>query len=80
MRVHCVSKQWARVVSDDVRDAIVHPAFDDIGVVKPGNGWRNDALATPAFCLIKSNLLKPGLVERDFFCGIGVCGIGQVGM
>lgn len=75
-----VAKRRPRVVTNDVGDSVVHPTFDRICIEETGNRRGYNTLGAEAASSIKSNLLQPSLIESDFFGGIGIRRISQVGM
>jgi hypothetical protein len=76
-RPECVgiAKQRAGVVADHVKDTVVHPASDNVGVVETSDCRGDNAAVAPTLRGTQSNLFQPCPVESDL---LGRVGVGRI--
>ena len=70
-----VAQDGARVVADDVADAVVKEGLDGVAVEQTGDGGRDQTGRGEHGRGAEADLVEPGLVEVDLLVGVAVGGV-----
>ena len=67
-----VTQDGARVIADDVADAVIHERLDGVAVEQARDGGRDQTRRGEHGGGTKTDLVQPGLVEVDLLVGVAV--------